>query len=194
MKPLRATGTAIAHTGSMRALALCLFVPLAMSCLVTEKVRLPEEGQFPPTIVSAPRADETSTRLDQVITINLSETEVTELELPILVRDPNLDEDLEYAIFVDYTDGADPFRHLAGAGRIPATGEFEREVETSPRVGVQRLGAPGNCHKVEVLVSGEFLESMPRTPAVEGDVHQAVWWIRLVSDDVPAVVDMASCP
>ncbi|HJL50296.1 MAG TPA: hypothetical protein RMG45_30820, partial [Polyangiaceae bacterium LLY-WYZ-15_(1-7)] len=96
------------------------------SCLVTEKVQVPEEVNFPPSVVSAPDAFELGTSLDQIVTFDLA-TDGPQLELPIIVRDPNVDQELVYEVWVDFT-GTNLGARIQEATPISAMGVLERSL------------------------------------------------------------------
>ncbi len=192
---------------SLRALRVCLIVVgcgvAAVGCLVTEKNEFPAEEAFPPSIVSAPSARLEGTALDQIIEVNLDDPDAGDIQnreivLPVIIRDANLSQVLQFEIIVDGNPDSDqlPIRQSGTADGdeppIEPTGSFERPREF--RLPVQELGAAGRCHKIELLVSGGFGSGARfREPVVAGDLAQAVWWVR-VTDQSFTTVDMSTCP
>lgn len=113
------------------------------------------------------------------------------LTFPLLVRDDNRDQRLAWRLFVDF-DSDFPQAPQNGSV-IEPTGEVERPLDVVVGFDVFRNGA-GQCHKVEVLISGAFVPDFPfREPVEEGDLATAVWWIH-VTDDTQLSVDMRTCP
>jgi hypothetical protein len=47
---------------------------------------------------------------------------------------------------------------------------------------------PGACHKIELLVVGEF--DGVREPAMAGDVDNATWWVEVTDDLNPVIVEV----
>lgn len=180
-----ARGTRVASMSSpVRSLFYAL-APLMMSCLVTDKIELPEERAFPPSIVSPPDADGVS--LDEIILVD-KDTAPTEIMIPIIVRDPNVDQSLELRLFVDPSDPRIMFETIPQANNnvISANGTIERSLTLRVPTGRLALG----CRKLELLVSTGFNEESE--PVVMGDIDQAVWWVRVVDAANPSV-DLGSC-
>lgn len=169
-------------------LALLLSLVL-MSCLVVDDAQIPEEGNLPPSIVTGETARTMGVGLGQIIQIDLAEFEGgSELSIPVVVRDPNLEQALEYNAYVDFESENDIGALVAG-GTIPANGELERPFVL--QVPITEL--PTGCRRIELLVSSRFLrESAFRTPADPVDIARAVWWVRS-KDETDPVVDMDTC-
>ncbi|MDH5492232.1 MAG: hypothetical protein OEY14_09785 [Myxococcales bacterium] len=165
-----------------------------MSCLVIDTIEPPLEENFPPSIANDPSAWDAipPTPLDSIIKVDLSELErqaISELKLYVQVRDPNLHQDLNFQLFLDYPEALE---WIADGPPIAATGELTRHVELT--VDLTRLSPPGRCHKLELLVSAAFdSRSRIREPLEPGDLAQAVWWVE-VTDDTNPTVDISTCP
>ncbi len=182
-------GTCIAWNSTMARISLALVI--CMGCLVTENAQIPEEPNYPPSIVSAPEAAELGVALDQIVRINLDEFEGSELVLPVVIRDPNLNQPLEFQVYLDFN--GNPFETVISEPNsvVAPTGMLARSL--SVRVPRMRL-IPGSCQKVELRVSSQF-ENDPilfRNPVEPEDFDQAVWWLRVVDSESP-LVDLDSC-
>ncbi len=164
---------------------------LSMGCLVTDSVKVPESPEFPPSVVTESTA---TYPLDRIMIVNRDEV-AGDLELEIIVRDANVDQDLEVQVYVDFSGDTNAFvPQDFGDGEdnvIVATGTVERSVTL--RVPVEKLGALG-CHQIELLVSSDF-QNFPnfRQPVIPGDLHQSVWWAALI-DQSDRDVEMTLCP
>jgi len=163
---------------------------LAASCLVTDKVELPEEDDFPPSIVSAPEASELGLALDQIIRVD-QDAAPAEIELPVRFRDPNVDQQLFWSLYVDFEEGDSPLQAV-NVLPVESTGEFERQLTVLPTVPFAQIEGTG-CHKIELFVTGEFEFNNFRRPVREGDIAQAVWWVATTSAGFPSV-NMTECP
>jgi hypothetical protein len=109
------------------------------------------------------------------------------------VRDANVDQRLRYQVFVDYNPAGVPA--VAVAGVIPPTsgGSRERRRVELPPLPVSLLSTPG-CHRIEVLVSEQFLDAPSnREPALDGDLGAATWWVATEPSEGGGV-DMTRCP
>lgn len=159
------------------------------ACLITEELSIPEDPNFPPGVVSAPSA---TFPLDQVVEVD-RDMVTGDVELEIVVRDANVDQELQMQVYVDFVDSFNAsYIPQANDNRIIATGTVERSLTL--RVPVARLGNAGECHKIELLVSSGF-QGFPnfRLPELAGDLHQSVWWVALTDTAFPTV-DMSTCP
>jgi hypothetical protein len=102
------------------------------------------------------------------------------MPLDVIIRDPNFDQTLQYRIFLDSPEP--PAAEFAiQQGDVEPTGFLER-----PRtfaISYDEL-APGECHKIELVVVGEFASNVEqRRPVEPGDVDQATWWVEVVDAD-----------
>jgi hypothetical protein len=146
-------------------------------CIATSTIEFEPVENFPPSIISQPLAD---FPLDEIGRINLDPappTELTEMPLDVIVRDPNFDQTLQYRIFLDSPEP--PAAEFAiQQGDVEPTGFLER-----PRtfaISYDEL-APGECHKIELVVVGEFASNVAqRRPVEPGDVDQATWWVEVI--------------
>jgi hypothetical protein len=171
-----------------------------MGCLVTDRVEFPEETNFPPSIESSDAAagETPPTDLGQVVQVNLDQwiadpgmpTVQPGVTFPVVVRDPNVDQTLEYKAFLDC-----PMRSTEVArGRLTPQGT---DVVARPlEVRIEKdslLAFPGQCCKFELLVSTSFDFFDVRGPEEPGDLGSAVWWIAITDSTHPSV-DMTQCP
>ncbi|MBX3251371.1 MAG: hypothetical protein KF901_29610 [Myxococcales bacterium] len=185
-------GTPLALHGSVRCAAVFASAFL-MSCLVTDTIQLPEERNFPPSVISPDDARLEGTSFDQIVVFDVADEEV-ELVLPVIVRDPNLDQTLEYQLWLDFT--GNNVNALVSDGTLSPVGAFERS--TTMRIPATRLVPAPSCHRVELLVTGAFDRGTRfRDPVEPGDLSQTVWWVRVIdSINNPGgnAIDLSSCP
>lgn len=165
-------------------LASCVMAASTAGCIATSPVDFPQDENFPPSVVSQPGAQYPLREIGQ---LNLDDpVEVPELPLQVIVRDPNVDQTLEYLLFLDAeTVNDSPIQE----GVVnPFQGQVER-----PRtftVPYEVLTPAGECHKIELVVSGAFANSAvePRRPAQEGDIDDRTWWIEVTDADNPVIL------
>ena len=136
------------------------------------------DKNYPPSIVSQPSAQYPLNRIGR---LNLDDpVETPELFLEVIVRDPNLDQTLEYRIFLDSPPPPAPEIPI-DEGVIEPTGFLDRP-RTFP-ISYDSL-APGVCHKIELVVVGQFASFVePRRPVEEGDFNQVAWWIEVTDSE-----------
>ena len=161
-------------------------MPLAlMSCLVVDPAQIPEEDNLPPSIVTGETARTEGVSLGQIIEIDIATFEGSELTIPVIVRDPNLEQVLEYNAYVDFEFENDLGALVAG-GTIPPSGEACEQEQCLERlfdlqVPITELGDAPSCHKIELLVSSRFLrQGAFRQSAEPTDNARAVWWVRTI--------------
>lgn len=141
----------------------------------------PEEN-YPPSIVSQPDSEYP---LNQIGKLDLDDPlppEPAEVLLEVIVRDPNVEQTLQYRVFLDsLPPPASEFSF--DEGYIEPSGFLER-----PRtfaIPYDELD-PGECHKIELVVVGRFASNVEkRRPVDPGDIDQATWWVRVINSDFP---------
>jgi hypothetical protein len=170
-----------------------LLTPLMQSCLITDPIDIPEDVDYPPSIISDNAGQNP---IEEVVVLELFDPEVTSLTFDVIVRDPNVEELLEYQIWVDYQGVEGDLSPLLDFGEIPtADGAVDRQF-SFPVDNLDLFRSPPNsCHKVELRVSGEFKDSALefRDPVAEGDYDSAVWFIDARTDD-GARPTLEQCP
>ncbi len=173
-------------------LALFMIPLVLMSCLVTDNAQVPEEGNLPPSIVTGETANTMGVGLGQIIRIDVATFEGSELSIPVIVRDPNFDQALEYNAYVDF-EFEDDLGSLVAGGTIPANEGLERDFVL--QVPVTELTEP-KCHKIELLVSSRFLrQDAFRQSADPTDIARAVWWVSTIDTEAGVLsTTMDGCP
>jgi hypothetical protein len=172
----------------MHFFASCVALGAAASssgCIATNTIEFEPVENFPPSIISQPLAE---FPLNEIGQINLDDElppgEPAEMPLEVIIRDPNFDQTLEYRLFLDAPEP--PAAELQiQEGEIDPTGFLER-----PRtfaISYDEL-APGECHKIELVVVGRFASNVEkRRPEEEGDIDEATWWVEVISTDRPVI-------
>ncbi len=153
---------------------------VATGCVATNTIEFSSEENYPPSVVSQQNAEYPLREIGQ---LNLDESLETELPLDVIVRDPNVDETLEYRIFLDSTSPPDTdFTARIDDGTIdPQGGSVDRP--TTFNIPYSLL-APGECHKIELLVAGKFSGFVDlRATVDEGDFDNVTWWIEVTDAD-----------
>lgn len=155
----------------------------ATGCVTTSPVEFSAEENYPPSVVSQPGADYP---LNEIGQLNLDDpVEVPELPLDVIVRDPNVDQTLEYRIFLDSPPPPATEIPIDDGFVEPQGGSVERpQTFTVPYSSL----APGECHKIELVVVGNFASFVePRRPVEEGDFDDRTWWIEVTDTDNPVI-------
>ncbi|MBX7191245.1 MAG: hypothetical protein K1X94_04280 [Sandaracinaceae bacterium] len=176
--------------------------PLALAGCITQDLQFVPPTGFPPSI-EVPSGG--AYPLDEVIRLRADQIggggdagAINTLVFDLEVRDPDVDEELQYLVYVDYQRGVTLFP--VGSGFVPAVpqGTSDRRrraqrIQVPVRDGA--LSRPG-CHRVEILVSQRFRneDGVPtRDPLVEGDLGTATWWVSTQATEGDSV-DMTGCP
>ncbi len=189
-RPSSGRGTGGASVWGRMSIRVAVLGTLSMGC-VTQNIQFDLPEDFPPSVESSPRAlhpIHEVVRVEDVEPTGDGGGSSQEIRLEVEVRDPNLDQRLQFKVFLDF-NAADPLgARVIYEGSIPPSGALVRPVSvTLPRVVV---ASPG-CHRLEMFVSGGF-QPAPRNrePAFEGDLGSATWWVA----SGPSPVDMTRCP
>lgn len=159
------------------------FAASSSGCIATDRIEFEPVENFPPSIISQPEAE---FPLNEIGAINLDDPlppeQAAEMLLQTIVRDPNFDQTLQYRIFLD--SPPPPASEIPIlSGDIDPSGFLERDSEFAIPYEVL---APGFCHKIELVVVGQFASFVePRRPVEPGDIDQATWWVRVTDDDTP---------
>lgn len=182
-------GTGIASSISSVRQLFWILASCMMGCLVTDKIELPPETNFPPSIASPSDANELGVGLDQIIRVNIDDPEAgSELVIPVIIRDANIQDDLSFQFLLDERDIDASIPQTIGSTITPSM-EVERDLTL--RVPIDRFTI--GCHKLFFRVSTEFGRSTDAlNPALEGDLAEAVWWVRVV-DEANLPVTLGSC-
>jgi hypothetical protein len=176
--------------------------PFALAGCITQDLRFVPPANFPPSIeVPATNAYP----LDEVIRLRADQIggggdagPINTLRFDVLVRDPDLEQELQYLVFVDYQRGVTLFP--SGQGFVPPapSSASDRRFRSQPvqvQVRNEALSRAG-CHRIELLVSQRFRleEGVPtREPLIDGDLGTATWWVATQGTEGDAV-DMTGCP
>lgn len=168
-----------------------LVVPCLHSCLITDKIDLADPVNHRPSVISQPRAIHPTT---QIIEIDLTSPEApTFIALEVTVRDANLYQRLEYRVLVDENRLAqDGENDPLGPNADPAT----EDRNIVGQVDVGSLLNEAGCHRIDFVVSSEFVDfniATPREPVEEGDFAIASWFVRTV-DTAMQDIDLNGCP
>jgi hypothetical protein len=156
---------------------------LSTSCIAGRPIEFSDEENFPPSIISEVDAEYPSREIGQ---LDLdAPVESPELPLEVVVRDPNIDQTLEYRMFLDATNPPSNTDIPIEQGVIEPTGDVERpRTFTVPYVDL----IPGVCHKIEITVTGRFAGFIePRRPEIEGDIDNRTWWVEVTDAEFPVI-------
>lgn len=152
-------------------------------CIATSEIDFAPDENFPPSIVSQPLAE---FPLNEIGQLNLDDPlppgEPAEMPLQVIVRDPNVDQTLEYRIFLD-SSPPQPEIPIVDGLVPPEGGAVERPEAFA--ISYDSLAA-GVCHKIELVVVGQFASFVePRRPVEEGDFDEVTWWVEVIDSDNP---------
>jgi len=169
-------------TGMSLAFSLSL-VALCASCIAGRPIEFSDDENYPPSIISQVDAEYPSREIGQ---LDLdAPVESPEVPLEVIVRDPNIDQTLQYRIFLDAGNPPSNTDIFIEQDFIEPSGEVERpDVFFIP----YDLLTAGVCHKIEVTVTSEFAGFIePRRPVIEGDFDNRTWWIEVTDADNPII-------
>ena len=197
-----ADGTRIAYRSFVLS-SLATFV--LTGCLAQDlEYRVPPN--WPPSIETpeAMGSGSSARRLDQIVRIRADQLggggdagPITSLRFDVVVRDPDVAQELAYKVYVDFqrnvNEGAVIAEFLPPISRSLAS---RGQRSLSFNVPTSFLREPG-CHRVELLVSGRFQTpgalTTGREPIEAGDLGTATWWVATQGGEGEAV-DMTGCP
>lgn len=164
--------------------ALCLVV--IAGCISTDRIEF-NSDVFPPSIISAPDAENPLNRIASLDLDDPPPGEVDEFLLETTVREPNLEEGLQWRVFLDSPSQLPIPEQPIAAGELGPSGFLERTLD----IGIPfQLLVPGECHRLELVVAGEFANILePREPVIPGDFDQVTWWVRVTNSDFPEATD-----
>ena len=166
-------------------------------CLITQPVQFEAPSGSPPSITGGTTHE--SHPLDEIILLRVGDPVVgdagavsTATPIVVEVRDPDVDQELAYKVYVDYnaSDPRPPNRSdfLPALARSPGVDRTRRRLEFPLPTGLTTVG----CHRIELVVSSGFRPDT-REPLREGDLATAVWWVA-TEPMGGGLVDMVSCP
>lgn len=157
---------------------------LGSGCIATDTIEFEPTENFPPSIVSPTDAD---FPLNQIGQVNLDDpVEAPEVRLQTIVRDPNFEQTLEFRIFLD-SEPPPAAEFAIQQGTIGPNGFLERAPVFSIPYDIL---PPGICHKIELVVVGEFASMVePRRPLDFGDYDEVTWWIEVTDDEFPIITE-----
>ena len=167
---------------ALSALSAFVWTASLPSCVVTDKIEFELEMPFPPSVVSQPNADNPLNRIARVNLDDPLPPGSDEFDMQVIVRDPNFDQTLQYRIFIDAPPPPAP-QPVFEQGEIEPSGFLERPRDFA--VPYENL-APGACHKIELIVVGQFAGI--REPELPGDFDNATWWVE-VTDELNPVIE-----
>jgi hypothetical protein len=160
-------------------------------CLALDKVELPEIPDYPPALLDHP---DTAYPSSGIIELDFSGPDPMPETLPLTVvlRDPNIRQSLTYRVFVDGTPG-EPRLRVSETVEVGENDIAQLDREVTINVPVVYL-APPLCHRIELIVSGEFGNGVDqRQPLRANDFASMVWWVHS-TDDVTTNVSLSACP
>jgi hypothetical protein len=163
-----------------RAVFHAVAATMLSACLVTDEITFPEEVPYPPTIVDVPGSE---IPIGTILWLDIDQRTghpQNEWRIPVRIRDDNVDQELQTR-----------YRVLREGSLLPPwtpdviapSGSPTREdYEVKVRFGDLR---PGQCHRLELVVSGSFLRRTdPRffdvlndEGEMNGDIARASWTI-----------------
>jgi hypothetical protein len=177
--------TFASNFSGMLSFASCVALAASLTagaCIATSPVEFSPEENYPPSVISQPNAEYPLREIGQ---LNLDESLRTAVPLDVIVRDPNVDQTLEYRIFLNSSTPPGTEFPIDGGTIEPQGGSVDRP--TTFNIPHNLLTA-GECNKIELVVVGSFAGFVePRRPAEAGDVDDRVWWIEVVDTDNPVI-------
>jgi hypothetical protein len=177
----------------MRALVLVAALPAVPGCLIPQHVQVDPPGNFPPAITDLIARPATYHPIGSHIDRSDLETGdagvATELTLEVLVRDPDVDQQLAYQVWINYP--VPPNSATGNTRLVPDEAGDSDRATRNLRVSLSLADIPTTgCARVELFVTSEFDPfSRDREPVTDGDLATATWWV--VAD---GTVPISSCP
>lgn len=178
-----------------------LFAALCSGCLVTDQIDFQEESDFPPSFQNEP----TAPALGTVIRINRAAptTPTMPVSIKVRIRDENVQQALTLRVRIRFkNDGGNPPYNTIP---VPISGTAVRELPVPLQTDQLR---PGQCHLLELAVSGSFITSTPpiflaRETKDPDDLAVASWTIwegdvmtpeeqAKIADTCPVVTDLTA--
>ncbi len=164
-------------------LLACATAVLPAGCLITERPDYRAAPGYPPSIVTPATA---TLPLDRIIVLAPAGGEdggAGELVFEVVVRDPDVNAELEAKVFVNRVGNA---ANIPISERIPPNPAAARPGER-PFQFVLPASAlvEGQCNKIELVVASGFVGSF--TPEDLDESARAVWWAA------PVGTDLTSC-
>lgn len=150
-------------------------------CIATDPIDFDAEENIPPSLSSQAEA---RFPMSAIGSLNLDDPAPTqEMPLETVVVDANVEQTLQYRVFLDSEQPPSPNEVPILDGFVSPSGFLDRD--QTFLIPYARL-VPGICHKIEVVITSEFRSPIDsRTPAEPGDVFQATWWVEVVDADAP---------
>lgn len=185
-------GTRVALGVPVRVLSSAVALGLVSGCIIPQQVQIDPPGNTPPSILDLSARPAGYRPIGSHIDLGDLEGPdgglPTAITLEALVRDPDIDETLEYQVWVNYP--ATPLSVTrvqdfvdADADADPTVRRFRYEL---PITAVSATA----CSRVELFITGGFsARGDLRDPVVPGDLGTATWWV--VADET---VPVSSCP
>jgi len=172
----RTDGTRVAGSFTVKgSIAVTLLLPTG--CLITDPVEFQPEPDFPLSIVTSNSSPQP--RTDELLTSGLPAEGFS-----VRVRDPNVDDPVNWAVFVD-------FARLLDASSIVTLDPEDPSIRIITFELTERQVDPtntGGCFAIELRVSSSgFNTYCPRVP---GDLAQAIWWTSLPAG---GAIPMSDC-
>jgi hypothetical protein len=163
--------------------------------LITDPNQIGDPTNTPPALRSPPEAEADHVALDQIITQIYDDQ--GELELPIIVRDENINDQLFVQVWIDYRAGEEEGQFTGtplytNPPEVAQSGFPDRDFIV--RIDHSYFTSDVRCHRVEVRVTRAFKPVIPlRDPVDPLDLGAAVFWVAMkgtATDDV----GMNTCP
>jgi hypothetical protein len=189
----RSRGTRVALSRLVRVLSILAALPTLPACLVPFATQVDPPDNFPASIAD-PLAPPTDYR-PIGSHIDLSDIEPgdagvsADLFFEVAVRDPDINQPLEWQVWVNYTGGSSGTATRGTLLADPQTDPDRRTRRLS--FGLSRASLIG-CNRIELQVSSEFSFADQREPVLEGDVAMATWWV--VADRTVPISSCAEAP
>lgn len=185
-------GIHVALGSLVRALSVLIALPTLQACIIPQHVQIDPPDNFPPAVADplAPPASYQPIGSH----ISLADLEPSDAGVPtsipfeVAVRDPDVDQELQYQVWVNYRTGS--ASSLRGRLLPDAVSDTDRTTRLL-RFDLPRATLIA-CNRVELRVTTSFQFEDPREPSVEGDLGSATWWI--VSDRTIAIDECTEAP
>lgn len=168
---------------------VALFASMSASCILSEPVRFEPPPNTPPAIDTSATPTARIFRTSAMDVAGDGDGSPTNaLDFDVTIIDANVDQTLEYRVYLDWDPGS-PSPSLS-SGLVPRVASGDR-TRRPLRFSLPREREP-NCHWVELLVTTDF-RGDTREPATPGDLATASWFVLTTESPSDEVANISRC-
>ena len=168
---------------------VALFASMSASCIFSEPARFEPPPNSPPAIDASATPTVRIFRTSAMDAAGDGDGSPTNaLDFDVTIIDGNVDQTLEYRVYVDF-EPANPTPSRS-SGLVPRVASGDR-TRRPLLFSVPRIRDTG-CHWVELLVTTDF-RGDTREPATPGDLATAAWFVITTSSPADEEANITRC-